>query len=301
MKTEAFPEHSGVRAKLALWAKEGRPHQEGARPEEAPGMRHHGRRFRRLTHSLLALALAGASGCLGFLHPVGAPPAEVAESCQTVPRACRGHVYVFLMNGLDPMNYGNLTGLRDYLQGLGFCKTYYGQLYHLWWFENEIRRLSKEDPDAHFALIGFSLGCNLAYDIARAVERDQVHIDLLVFLSGNHPVAPMPHERPENVGKVVNLLAAGVMATRGDRDWAQNVRLDSTLHFGSPTHPTTLKLLSEELTTVAASVPAADLPPPPAPPAADEAPTPRPVKPNTSARKDEWDFLKPVSRLGKVE
>src|SRR5262249_14970241 len=156
--------------------------------------------------------------------------AQVAEPCQAVPKACRGHVHVFLMNGLDPMNYGNLIGLRDYLQELGFCKTYYGQLYHLWWFESEIRRLHTEDADAHFALIGFSLGSNVVYEIARAVERYGVHIDLLVFLSGNHFASPMPHRRPENVGKVVNLLASGVMASRGERDWAENVRLDSTMH-----------------------------------------------------------------------
>src|SRR5438034_10131305 len=87
-------------------------------------------------------AVAANAGCLGFLHPVDMPYAkQLTEPCQSVPRCCRDHVYIFMVNGLDPWNYGNLTGVRDYIQELGFNKTYYGQVYHVWWFNAEIRRI----------------------------------------------------------------------------------------------------------------------------------------------------------------
>jgi hypothetical protein len=262
-------------------------------------MRWDGKWGRSFVQGLLGLGLAALTGCLGFLHPCAPPKAEIAQPCLALPKCCRGHVYVFLMNGLDPMNYGNLTGLRDYLQALGFCKTYYGQLYHVWWFEKEIRRLHQEDPDSHFVLIGFSLGCNMVHDIAVAMKADGISIDLLVFLSGNHPVAPMPHERPDNVGKVVNLLASGVMATRGQRDWADNIRLTSTWHFGSPTHPTTLDLLTQELAVITQSVPVAEPLEMGKPKIDDVAPTPRPITARGSGAKAGWDFLKPTAQLGK--
>jgi hypothetical protein len=263
-------------------------------------MRLHGRWRRGLTQIMLGLVLTAASGCMGFLHPVVKPPPAVVESCQAIPACCRGHVYVFLFNGLDPVNYSNLTGLRDYVQTLGFPKTYYGQIYHLWWFEKEVRRIHQEDPDAHFVLVGFSLGSNMAYDVAKTVKKDGIQIDLLVFLSGNHFASPMPHQRPENVTRVVNLLAGGLMGYRGERDWAENVRLSGTQHFDPPTHPSTLEVLGQELANLAATVPVAGPASGAQPPAFEQAPTPRPVKSKTSAKRDKWDFLKPVNHLDKA-
>jgi hypothetical protein len=231
---------------------------------------------------------------------VVAPPPALVETCQALPTSCRGHVHVFLLNGLDPVNYGNLTGLRDYIHTLGFAKTYFGQIYHVWWCEKEIRNIHREDPDARFVLIGFSLGSNVAYEVARGVKQDGIYIDLLVFLSGNHFASPMPHQRPENVGRVVNLLAGGLMGGRGERDWAENVRLSGTQHFDPPTHPSTLEVLSKELTDLAASVPVVVPASRPPSTAGEEAPAPRPVQTKSSARRDEWDFLKPVDHLAKT-
>ncbi len=252
--------------------------------------------IRLLGLALLTAAGAAASGCIGFLHPVHSEP-DVVAACKPLPKCCRDHVYVFLMNGLDPVNYGNLTGLCDYIQDLGFCKTYYGQLYHLWQFKHEIRKIHEQDPDAHFVLVGFSLGCNYVHSLAESVAKDDIKIDLIVWLSGNHPVEPMPHHKPDNVCRVVNMLASGLMWTRGERDWAENQRLEHTLHFGAPTHPQTLAMLSRELCAIASTVPVVEPPVPPAPANPEQAPPPRPVKVFKTAQRDEWDFLKPVSTL----
>ncbi len=248
---------------------------------------------RALAFGLLTLGLGGGGCC--YLHPVHAPEPEVLTPCQSLPRCCKDHVHVFLINGLDPFNYGNLTGLRDYVQSLGFHQTYYGQLYHYWWFQNQIRRIHREDPEAHFVLVGFSVGVNMADALARSLKPEGVYFDVLVFLSGNHPVEPMPHQPPANAGRVVNILAAGLLQTRGERDWAENLRPAGSWHFDTPTHPDTLQAMVDVLAQVAGAVPEVITEPPPAP-ADFQAPTPRPVLPRATARYDEWDFLKPVSR-----
>jgi hypothetical protein len=252
---------------------------------------------RILTSWMLAAGLASQTGCLSCMHPVEPPEPHYADGCQTVPVACRNHVHVFFMNGLDPVNYGNLTGLRDYVQELGFGKTYYGQLFHAGWFEKEIRHIHQDDPDARVVLIGFSLGVQEMHSVAEDLNKDHIPIDLLVFLSGNHPVWFMPSDRPANVQRVVNILASGGMKSFGVREYAENVRLpEDTWHFGSPTHPYTLEKMSEELGALALTVPIREIVRPPEP-LEDEAPTPRPVKPTKRGPRDEWDFLRPVTYL----
>jgi hypothetical protein len=254
---------------------------------------------RLLARCVLAAGLLGNAGCLGFLHPVDMPYAkQLTEPCQAVPKCCRDHVYVFMVNGLDPWNYGNLTGVRDYIQELGFNKTYYGQVYHVWWFNAEIRRIHQQDPHAHFAIVGFSVGANLAHTMADAVHKDGVMIDLFVLLSGNHIVKALPQDRPENVGRIINILASGTMQSFGERDWAENVRLDDAWHFDSPTHHYSLETLSQELSALAATVPVIEPVEQQIKPL-EETPTPRPLKKiEETAQRDEWDFLKPVSQLG---
>jgi hypothetical protein len=246
---------------------------------------------------LLAAVLFGAPGCLGGLHHIDASHADLV-ACQTAPKGCRDHVYVFLMNGLDPVNYGNLTGLREYLIKLGYHKTYYGQLYHAGWYTKEVCRIHREDPDAHFVLVGFSLGVNFVDAVAEAANKHGIAIDLMVFLSGNHPVWPMPADRPPNVSRVLNLLCSGSMKAWGERPWAENVRLSNTWHFGSPTHPVTLERLGQELDGLSALVPVHPPVEEPKLPFVEEAPTPRPTKVEPATRRDEWDFLKPASSLG---
>ena len=88
---------------------------------------------------ILVGLLTGAGGCLSCLNPVHPPDEALIQPCHELPKYCRDHVYVFFLNGFDPINYGNLTGIREYVDTLGFHKTYYGQLYHVSYFADEIR------------------------------------------------------------------------------------------------------------------------------------------------------------------
>jgi hypothetical protein len=247
-----------------------------------------------LRTGLLATALS-TMGCMSFCHPVAAPAPEVLESCHAVPAGCRNHVYIFILDGIDPVCFCNLGGVHDYLVNLGFIKTYQGELYHCFWFKSEIRSIHKDDPDARFVLIGHGLGADLARSLANDLAGEDIFVNLLVYLDGNGFGSSLTN-KPGNVGRVVNVVTPGVFGGTAGIDGANNVSLDHASHWSAPTDLQTLELLQHELMDVAMTVPFQE-PPQPHGREPEMAPTPRVVIPNLSTTRDEWDFLKPTDRL----
>jgi hypothetical protein len=245
-----------------------------------------------LRRVLLAAAVVCPTGCLSFVHPVAPPDPHLLQSCHAAPQCCRDHVYIFMVHGLDPLNLCNLSGVRDYLHQLGFTKTYYGQLYHAWQFENKLQRIHQDDPQAHVILIGFSYGANVARHLAHVAQREDVPVDLLVYLGGN-TLHNVPDDQPENAGHIVNVLASGFIWNGADFDRGENIHVTDVWHFGSPTHPRTLEALGRGMALVAASLPV----PEPSPPAEDLGPTPRPMVLQPRKQRGEWDFLQPSAEV----
>src|SRR5579875_611198 len=184
--------------------------------------------------ALAALCLATGQGCLSFVHSLDLPPKEQIGQGEAIPAPSRNHVHIFLIHGLDPLDLANLNGLTEYIQRLGYIKTHYGQLYHLWSFKKEIRRLHQEEPQTRFVVIGFSFGANMARELVNAVKQDGIVIDLLVYLGG-YTLDNSPQSQPENVVRVVNILAAGCFWD-AKIDRAENLHYRNVWHFGSPTH-----------------------------------------------------------------
>ncbi len=243
---------------------------------------------------LVALCLAGEQGCLSFVHSLDVPPKEQVVLGEKIPAPSRNHVHIFLIHGLDPLDLANLRGLTEYLQQLGYLKTHYGQLYHLWAFKKEMLRLHKEEPQTRFVVIGFSFGANVACELVNAVKEDGIVIDLLVYLGG-WALSNTPRTCPENVAHVVNILTAGC-PWDGNLAGADNLQYDDVWHFGPPTHPQTRKLLARELAVVAARVPYVEKVPPLPPELEEEIPRPRRLPPEqlrqmTSQLPPEWNFL----------
>jgi hypothetical protein len=252
-------------------------------------MARQGRWPRRLAAALVAAALAGGPGCLSFLHPVAPASKEQAATSAALPCACRNHVHVFFVHGLDPLDAANLSGVVDYVHSLGYLKTHYGQLYHTWQFRDDIRVIHHEDPDARFVLVGFSFGANMVRNICQAVKEDGVTVDLLVYLGGN-TLSDCPRDKPENVTHIVNILATGCIWNGDHLDGADNMHYTDVWHFGSPSHLHTLDVLAQELPVVAAHVPyvVRHYTPP-----HEMGPMPRVAPATPPGERGEWDFLTP--------
>jgi hypothetical protein len=256
-----------------------------------------GRWQRVLACCLLAGMLASSAGCLSFCHPIDPACPELAEPCHLLPKCARDHVYIFFIHGMDPADFANLSGVCDYVQSLGFHKTYYGQLYHTHQFKNTLHEIHEQDCNARFVLVGFSFGANMVRNLALAAKDEGIKIDLLVYLGGN-TLKNKADDQPDNVLRIVNILAQGCIWNGATMDRAENVQVIGRWHFGSPTHPFTLQVLAQDLAEIAASIPVPAAPDRQMPPWDETAPTPRKVgKPGPQA-KDEWDFLKPAAHLG---
>jgi len=254
---------------------------------------------------LLALVTLGATGCLSFCHPIDPLPPEQAAECKAIPEPCLNHVHVFFIHGMDPLDLANLAGVVEYVQKLGFIKTHYGQMYHTWQFKKDLRRIAKEDPEARFAIVGFSFGANMARNLTNAVKGDGVLIDLLIYLGGN-TLDNTPPNRPEHVLRIVNILAHGYVWNGANLDGAENLEYTDVGHFGSPTHNQTLIVLRQELAVVARRVPIIErvepaLPPTgPTPHPLNATPIPAPTAVPTAAKPGEWNFLEPTASPGSV-
>lgn len=242
---------------------------------------------------LLAGALLGQAGCLSCCHPIDQPAPEQVTACHTVPACCRSHVYVFLVDGLDPVRFCNFAGVHDYLIQLGFIKTYHGELYHCFWFNSEIHQIHKEDPDARFVIVGHGAGAKMARSMAQDLQAESIPVHLLVYVDGSMMNGHEP--RPGNVERVINAHVSGYVWSSKPVADADNVYLDGASTFSAATDRQTLDLLSHELMQLAMTVPMRVTEP--APPLPETGPTPRPVERSTTAARDDWDFLKPNSQL----
>ncbi len=220
---------------------------------------------------LLASAFVVVGQPLRALEPLGTyiglgvvlnplkKPAELSCPAASKDRpCCKDHVYIFAINGLDPLCKGNFNGLCKYFKEQGFQHTYFGQLYTSHWIAGKIRQVRQEDPQARIVLIGFSLGCNYSKCIANMLCKDGISIDLLVYLSGDY-IPNTPKSNPSNVCQLLNITAHGLWATGwdlffngSDINGAYNCRLDRR-HISVPSQRETMQMIGDRLMVLACS------------------------------------------------
>ncbi len=231
----------------------------------------------RTPFHLLTFGLAtAATGCASWrpeplvegyglghvIHPL-VKPIPAVNYHATEDRSGKDHVYVFVINGADPLCLGNLDGMCDYLRGQGYAHTYFAQPYTRYWFPDEIREVRQRDPDAKIVVIGFSWGCNDARSMVNGLNKDGVPVNLLVYLGGDF-IWNTKDSSPPNVRRVVNIRAHGLLLLAGladgaDIDGARNERIDCR-HIQLPSRQQTLELLTEELNSLAGGATTPGLP-----------------------------------------
>jgi hypothetical protein len=245
--------------------------------------------------SFAALALAAVvagPGCLSLGHkPIALAP-ECAAACDDVPCACRGKVYVFLLSGFDPLDLDHVSDFRAALIRAGFTKVYNGQFYHDRFFAKEMRRLSTEQPDAKFVLVGFSLGAEAAVSLAKSVGEHRIPVALLASVDP-YWWSSAPTNKPDNVEQVMHVHGERLLIPP-TLSVGQDVQIPASFPSNVTANAFTVETLARSLANVAGT-----LPPPGAPPAAeppDEMPSPRPVA-RADAPSDAWDFLRPMAKL----
>jgi hypothetical protein len=179
-----------------------------------------------------------------LIHPLRATPEPGA------PYQCLSSVHVFGVNGLDPVCIGNFNGLCAYLKEQG-CNTYFAQLWSISDMAGRIKALRACDPNAKIVLMGYSLGCNRIRALANELKKDNIQIDLLVYLGGDMILS---HSRscPPNVCRTLNVRAHGFCLTGGDLltgtnlPCARNVKVNCR-HLKIPSRPEVAHLVLGEL------------------------------------------------------
>ena len=230
-------------------------------------------------------------GCLSCFHPIDRPPPEQIDQCRAVPHECRSNVTIFLFNGADPLEYGNLSGVRDYLNQIGFAKTYYGQIYHAEWCFEEMKRIRAANPEARFVVIGFDFGAETAKILVQKAALGGIATDLLCYLEpkGIGMETGVAHSK---LSRILTIQASRLFGVPTAPVGSETVQLTSTTRYGVPTHPATLARLTEELSRISLQIPITTLLAGPLPPLVEAAPQPRPVEALKITELDEWDFLK---------
>ncbi len=222
-----------------------------------------------------------AAGCTCHLttNPPVAP--DLCEAVESVAACSRSHVYVFFLQGHDPIDCASLEALKETMQSLGFPQAWYAPVWYEKHFKKEIARINQDDPKAHFVLVGYGHGVAAAADLAQTVGTQGINVDLLFCLAKRT-------ERPYSVARMETILAGCPNNLEGE-----DVHFVDAYSHSLPMHPETVDLLSRDLLALAGSIPAeTDLPNLPYP---DKEPTPQPVMPRAEKPRDEWDFLKPAS------
>jgi hypothetical protein len=189
--------------------------------------------------------------------------ADVPEPGPASPCASREHVFVYLLNGLDPLGLGDLRGVAEAIRGWGFPHTHYGQFFHYRRFQADIECVHATDPGARFVIIGFSAGAIAGQRLTWELLRHGVPVHLQVYLDGKWVRRSWPEDEVGPPPPTVNVIAPGYAWSAASLPWAQNLCLTEGWHFGAPTNAQTLDLLACRLNAIAAAPPTVPACPPP--------------------------------------
>lgn len=228
------------------------------------------------------------SGCLHFAHPVPKCSPEEWRETDLVSDASKNCIYVFLINGPDPLGYCNLSGVKDYLGKQGFTKTFFGHSHQESYFLQKIRYIHEECRPARFVVIGFDSGAGSAQSLARSSTELGIPIDLLILLDPRSCTM----KQDQDTFRTISIQGGHTWLGRSPYQLAETYKIPTCSKWEIPTHPDTLQLISHELTRLAAQLPTPPRPRNPTEPLIKPVPPPRETKSQPKALPEEWNFLR---------
>lgn len=174
------------------------------------------------------------------------PSAQVANQKSVSPKPS----HVFLVHGIDPLDWGNLQGLQSTLIQAGYQDTRLYQFYDITSVVEDIVELKQQEPNARVLIAGYSAGAeSTSYIINKLHDDHDIDVDCVFYLSGISLINNEYH-RPAFVPKIVNIRDASFPIPGMKLDGALNLNLSWTWHYSSPTHPQTLLHMERELATL---------------------------------------------------
>ncbi len=242
--------------------------------------------FRRPVSIGLFAVIPVLAGCMHFVHK---PPDfdefawRPADAVSDESKSC---VFVFLIDPVDPLVTANTTGLRDFIQKLGFIKTFYGQSCHASFFLEKMRWIRARSESARFVVIGYRGGADAGRRMVQTAAEQGSPVDLAIYLEPGDTDAST-----EESSKVFVMCAEELEAPEASE--SGDAKSHQVRKSDVPTHPQTLSLIERELTLLAMSVP-----PHPRLPATKvllvpPMPSPRNTPPKPGQLPAEWQFLQP--------
>ncbi len=191
-----------------------------------------------------------------IVHPLPVNQLTLRQQTEAIPQAKKDRVHFFLLNGIDPAYAGNLNGVAAYFRSIGFKNTTCYQFPMTWKVRQQVESIRKSDPEARIILLGYSVGANCVRGIANHMQRENLHLDCLIYVAGD-TIFNSAASKPANVGQIVNITGHGLifygrdLFFKGDTiDGAINHRLDAR-HMSIPQQRETMEAIGQQLVGLA--------------------------------------------------
>jgi hypothetical protein len=187
-------------------------------------------------------------GCSSEVNPVQAPPPDVVARCEGLRSTYRSHVHILVINGFDPIEVTNASGLAHFLEKSGFPNVYYVSQWKAYKYQQRIHDIKQTDPSARVAFICYSMGVSFGRKLAIQLKEQGTPVDLVIYLDSfafNH----FPEHSPDDALHIVNIITEPRLGIFGSEPLpgATNYQFLGLRHVKVPSDSRIVERVLEEL------------------------------------------------------
>jgi hypothetical protein len=236
--------------------------------------------FRRFALTGFFAVLPALAGCMHFDHK--SPDEPAWRPADTVPEESKSCVFIFLVDPIDPLASADLNGVCEYIQKLGFGKTFHGRSCHASYFAEKMHSIHEHCASAKLVVITYGAAADTVRKLTRSMSDSGVPVDVAIYL------APSGTESDAAISS--HTVTAEELTNSNEVH--DDEKPHSVRNGEVPMHSKTLSLIERELTLLGLSVP-----PPPRPESLKVSlippvPAPRETLAKPKPLPDDWQFLR---------